>query len=224
MTILICGRRFPRMPAPTRTKTGGSGRRVKSLKRVAYHEAGHAVLSEAIATDARFITIRPTGTNLGYMTSRPSVRPTSRIQVHLAGYAAEHVLTGRRSRALDREVGFAIVSRMDKELHRAFGAVNENDGYRAVQDVLNISGSLTDYEVRAEVDRYYDVARECLSAVWPAVVALAKALLKHEELERAAIEQVLEGFDLLQTGLAIQLAHGFLAKSPASAVGPQVEQ
>ncbi len=32
-------------------------KRVKSLKRVAYHEAGLAVLSEAIATEARFISI-----------------------------------------------------------------------------------------------------------------------------------------------------------------------
>jgi hypothetical protein len=52
-------------------------------------------------------------------------------------------------------------------------------------------------------------------AVWPAVVALAKALLKHEELERAAIEEVLAEFDLLRTGLAIQVAHGFLVNTAA---------
>jgi hypothetical protein len=39
------------------------------------------------------------------------------------------------------------------------GAVNENDGYRAVQNVLNISGSLTDEEVRAEVDDFADHVR-----------------------------------------------------------------
>jgi ATP-dependent Zn protease len=185
------------MDSPRRTNTG-SGRRVKSLKRVAYHEAGHAVLSEAIATEAQYVSIKPNETKLGYMTSRPSARPSSRIQVHVAGYAAEHVLTGRRSRALDREIGFAIIARGDEALQAAFEAVHENDGYRAVQDVLRIMASLTDEEIRAEIDRYYDVARECLSAVWPAVVAIAKALLKHEELERAAIEEVLVEFDLLR--------------------------
>jgi ATP-dependent Zn protease len=80
--------------------------------------------------------------------------------------------------------------------------------------VLHISGSLTDDEIRTEVDRYYNVARECLSAVWPAVVALAEALMKHEELEHAAIEQVLEEFDLLGAGMAIQVAHGFLVAAP----------
>jgi hypothetical protein len=128
------------------------------------------------------------------------------------------VLTGRRSRTLDREIGFAIIARGDKELQAAFEAVHENDGDRAVQDVLRITASPTDEEIRAEIDRYYDGARECLSAAWPAVVALAKALLKHEELERAAIEEVLLEFDLLRTGLAIQVAHGFLVKPSAATV------
>ena len=96
------------------------------------------------------------------MSSRPSARASSRIQVHLAGYAAEHGLTGRRCRALDDEIGFALVSRLDPALPAAFGAVNQNDGYRAVEEVLNISGALTDDEVRAVVHRYYDAARECL--------------------------------------------------------------
>jgi ATP-dependent Zn protease len=207
------------MASPRHTNTAGSTRRVKSRKRVAYHEAGHAVLSEAIATEAQYISIKPNETKLGYMTSRPSARPSSRIQVDLAGYAAEHVLTGRRSRALDREIGFAIIARSDEALHAAFEAVHENDGYRAVQDVLRITASPTDEEIRAEIDRYYDVARECLVAAWPAVVALAKALLKHEELERAAIEEVLVDFDLLRTGLAIQVAHGFLVR-PLAATAP----
>lgn len=202
--------------SPARLAHSARKKNVSRRARIAHHEAGHAVLSEAIATDARFVSIKADGTRLGFMASRPSIMPSSRIQVHLAGYAAEHVLTGRRARALDREIGFALVSRLDPALLAAFGAVSQNDGYRAVQEVLNISGSLTDDEVRAELDRYYDVARKCLSALWPAVTALAKELLKHEELERAAIEQVLDPYDLLGTGMAIQVAHGFLVKGPAS--------
>jgi ATP-dependent Zn protease len=177
--------------------------------RLAYHEAGQAVLTEAIATEARYVSIKADGARLGHVTSRQSSRPSSRIQIHLAGYAAEHVLTGRRSRALDREIGVALI-RMDEKLHAAFGAVSENDGYRAVQEVINISGSLTDDEVRGVVDDFSEVARECLTALWPAVVALAKALLKHEELQRDAIEEVLGDFDLLGIGMAVQVAHGCL--------------
>jgi hypothetical protein len=60
------------MASPRRTNTADFGKRVKSLKRVAYHEAGHAVLSKAIATEARYVSIRPDENKLGYMTSRPS--------------------------------------------------------------------------------------------------------------------------------------------------------
>jgi hypothetical protein len=55
-----------------------------------------------------------------------------------------------------------------------------------------ITASPTDEEIRAEIDRCYDVVRERLPAVWAAVV---------EELERADIEEVLMEFDLLRTGL-----------------------
>ncbi len=62
----------------------------------AFHEAGHAVLSAALASTPEYVTIRPDGQTLGRSRARMPVRPTFRAQVHLAGFAAEHVVTRRR--------------------------------------------------------------------------------------------------------------------------------
>jgi hypothetical protein len=87
---------------------------------VAYHEAGHAVLSAAIANKPRHVSIRPEGTTLGRSGARASVYPTSRVQIDLAGLAAEHLLTGRRPRQLDQDVGFSLIARLDPALREAF--------------------------------------------------------------------------------------------------------
>jgi hypothetical protein len=45
-----------------------------------------------------------------------------------------------RPRALDRDIVFALLALIDEERHAAFGAVNENDGYRAVREVASTAG------------------------------------------------------------------------------------
>ena len=59
----------------------------------------------AIANKPDHVSIRPDGDTLGQSGARPSARATSRVQVHLAGFAAERVLTKRRSRQIDQEIG-----------------------------------------------------------------------------------------------------------------------
>lgn len=46
--------------------------------------------------------------------------------------------------------------------------------------------------------------------MWPAVKALANALLEHEELDRGGVEKVLEPFALFTSVLAVQQAHCLL--------------
>jgi hypothetical protein len=142
-----------------------------------------------------------------------SARSTSLVQVHLAGFAAEHVLTSRRPRQLDQEVGFALVSRSDDALRKAFAGSEHHDGYRAVQEVLRVGVDDDDDAIKREVNRFYAIARESLSAVWPAVEAMATALLKHEELGREDVEKVLEPFALFPPVLRVQQAHGLLLGS-----------
>lgn len=198
-------------PRPMGTKT--SRRSVNARTRTAYHEAGHAVLSAAIADGPQHVSIRPEGLTLGRSGARMSARPTSRVQVHLAGFAAEHILTGRRSRQLAQQVGFALLSYLDPKLGEAFAGTEHHDGHRAVQEVLTMGQFGTDDEIRREVERFYEIAKESLSSVWPAVQALAKALLKHEELDREGVDAVLGGIDIFTPVFRVQRAHGLREKA-----------
>ena len=185
-------------------------RTVDARTRTAFHESGHAVLSAAINDTPRHVSIKPYGETLGRSGARMSARSTSLVQVHLAGFAAEHVLTKRRPRQLDQEVGFAVIARSDARLRKAFAGSEHHDGYRAVQEVLRVGVYEDDEAIKQEVDRFYEIARESLSAVWPAVKAMAIALLKCEELDREDVEKVLEPFELFSSILRVQQAHGLL--------------
>lgn len=181
--------------------------------RTAYHEGGHAVLSAAINDTPRHVSIKPNGDTLGRSGARMSARSTTLVQVHLAGFGAEHVLTSRRPRQLDQEIAFALVARSDVGLRKAFAGSEHHDGYRAVQEVLRMGVYEDDEAIKSEVNRFYEIARESLSAVWPAVEAMANALLEHEELDREDVEKVLEPFELFPSVLRVQQAHGLLLGS-----------
>jgi hypothetical protein len=193
----------------------------------AYHEAGHAVLSAAINDRPHHVSIKARGHTLGRSGARMSARTTSLAQVYLAGFAAEHLLTGRRPRQLDQEVRFAIMARNDRALMNAFEGAESRDGHRAVQAVLGTGVSWSDDAIEREVDHLYEVARESLGAVWPAVKAVAVALLAHGELDREAFDETVEGFDICAPVVRIQRAHGLVSasaewprRSPASTASP----
>jgi hypothetical protein len=182
--------------------------RVDARTRTAYHEAGHAVLSAAIADTPERVSILPDAHTLGRSSARMSVHPVSRVQVHLAGFAAEHIVTGRRPRQLDQEVGFAIISRLDPALRAAFVGSKDRDGQRAVQEVLGMCLVDTDDDIKREVDRYYQVARESLAAVWRVVDRVTLALLEHDELDRRGLDDAIGDTDIYQPVFAVQQAHG----------------
>jgi hypothetical protein len=94
-------------------------------------------------------------------------RPTSLAQVYLAGFAAEHVATGRRPREYDVETGLAILAHTDPALVATFDGIESTDGYGAARELLRTGVRPVGQELRREVDRLYDVARESVSAVWP---------------------------------------------------------
>jgi hypothetical protein len=197
-------------------KRAKSGTAVTERVLTAYHEAGHAVLSAAINDRPHHVSIKAKGRTLGRSGARMAASPTSLAQVHLAGFAAEHLLQGRRPRRLDEEVRFAIVARNDRALVNAFEGAEDRDGHRAVQAVLATGVSWTDDEIEREVDRLYEVARESLGTVWPAVKAVAKALLKHEELDRDAFDEAIGALDIYAPVVRIQQAHGLVSASPVS--------
>ena len=173
------------------------------------------MLSAAIADTPAYVTIRADGHTLGRTCSLPPSRLTSRVQVHLAGFAAEHLLTGRRSRQFDREVGFAIISRQDPALRVAFAEFVESDGHRAVdQDVLAMNILRTAEAIRLEVERFYEAARHSLATVWSSVSAIADALLAHEELDRDGVDLAIGGADIYKPVFEVQHDRGLLLRGP----------
>lgn len=192
------------------TRTARKRETIDARTVAAFHEAGHAVLSAAIANRPDLVSIRPDGLALGRSGARMSARSTLRVQVHLAGFAAEHVLTGRRPRQFGEEVGFAVVARLDPALRDAFDGAAERDGYRAVVEVLRTGVFESDEEIKTEIDRFYEIARESLSSVGRAVEAVAIALLKYEDLDRDAVDAALAGIDIYMPVFAVQRAHGLL--------------
>jgi hypothetical protein len=130
--------------------------------------------------------------------------------VYLAGFAAEHLLTGRRPRQLEREVAFGILALSDPDLSTAFDGIESSDGCRAVQEVLRTGVREIDEEIRREVERLYEIATKSLSAVWSAVDAIAKLLLQQEELDRAGVSGALGAFDVVMPVLGVQRAYGLL--------------
>jgi len=183
------------------------------LTRVAHHEAGHAVLSAAINDAPDLVSIRPKGVSRGRTRYRMEGRPERLVQVHLAGFAAEELLKGRRSSQLaGPELGFSVLATIEPR-HASLAAGLEGcDQYLAVQEVLAMGGARTSDAVRAEVERFYVVARDSLAAVWPTVQALARVLLKHEELDRKGMFEAIGGSDIYGPVFAVQEAHGLRPK------------
>jgi len=144
--------------------------------RTAHHEAGHAVLSVAINDHPEHVSIRGHGETLGRSAQKMLGRPTSLAQVYLAGFAAEHLLTGRRPQAFGVEVGLGVLAHLDPKLVDTIEGVDAADGYGAVHQVLRSGVREVEDEIRTEVERLYGVARESLRAVWPSVRTVAEAL------------------------------------------------
>jgi hypothetical protein len=110
--------------------------------RTAYHEAGHAVLSAAINDTPHHVSIRADRGTLGRSAQGMAVRPTSLAQVYLAGFAAEHLLTGgvRRSRrSLAGRAGNleSLLSRLPATVgNRRRGFASKNDPLATPGDIV----------------------------------------------------------------------------------------
>jgi hypothetical protein len=200
--------RRPMPGAPRRSTQRGSA--IDARTRTAYHEAGHAVLSASINDKPDHVSIRGEHGTLGRSGQKMFARPTSLAQVYLAGFAAEHIAAGRRPRQYNEETGLGILAHTDPALAETFKGVETCDGFGAVQEVLRTGVRPVEDELRREVDRLYEVARESLSAVWSSVKAVVEALLVHEEIDRDGINEAIGDADIYTPVFAVQQAHGLL--------------
>jgi ATP-dependent Zn protease len=176
-------------------------------KRIAIHEAGHAVLGAALNETPHHVSIRDAEGTLGRTGQKRTASAASLAQVYLAGFAAEHIATGKRPRSYVIETGLGILAHTDSDLVETIEGVEASDGYGAVREILRTGVRPVEEDLRRELDRLYEIARESVSAVWPSVKALAEALLVREELDRAGIDEVIRGHDIYTPVLRIQHAH-----------------
>jgi hypothetical protein len=185
--------------------------RITKKQRVAHHEAGHAVVSAAINDAPVLVSIRGNDTSLGRSRYRFEAGPERLIQVHLAGFAAEEVLSGRHSRQLrGLELGVSIAA-VTRSSHAALACVEGSDQHLAVQEILKMGCDPKSASIRAEFERFYAIAKASVEAVWPAVVSVAEALLKQSDLESRAFFEALRGHDIYGPVFAIQKAYGLRA-------------
>src|SRR5581483_6611910 len=129
--------------------------KVSTRTRIAYHEAGHAVLSAAMGGRLKHVSIRGAHGTLGRTAQRKLARPADLARAYLAGFAAEHLLTGRRPRQYDAETGLGILAHTDPSLMETFDGIEGTDGYGAVRQLLRTGVPEEEAELRREVDRTY---------------------------------------------------------------------
>jgi cell division protease FtsH len=184
--------------------------------RVAYHESGHALVaaSSRIAEPVQKISIVPRGKMaLGYTLQVPREEQylrnrtelVVRLRVLLAGRAAEELACGDASTGSedDLETATALARQMVclfgmsariglgryARLDQAMGA-----GERGVlvRDCSEAVSSRIDEEVERLLNEARGAARQTLELRRPALDAIARALVEHETLDRAALEELLE--------------------------------
>lgn len=172
---------------------------------VANHESGHAVLSAALNEVPRLISIRPREDTLGRSRLRNVAGPAELVQVHLAGFAAEHLVTGHRARELDRQIGLAVRAHANPEEWSAVTSPEASfDGALAVNELLRIDARYTDDELWREIAHYYLLTHASLAAIWGAVQRVVQALLLHGELSSDDISKALGDEDVRGTVLQVR--------------------
>jgi hypothetical protein len=127
---------------------------------------------------------------------------------HLVSIRAARWTAGR---SIQRVVASPLVG--------TFEGIEAWDGYGAVQHLLRTGVRLVEAELRLEVDRFYEITKASVAAAWPAVKALADALLQQEELERDGVEEALGEADIYGPVFAVQEAHGLMPSRPATPAG-----
>jgi cell division protease FtsH len=172
---------------------------------VAYHEAGHAVVGQALAgvTVPHKVTIVPRGETQGYMwgidqEQRPVLARSvlvNQLAMMLAGRAAEELVLGEGGAGAAEDLARAgmLARRMVCEFGmsdalglRSFGPVDEGLPAYSEDEARTIG-----VEVARITDEAHRLARRVLDDRRPALERTAAALLEHETLTSAQLDVLL---------------------------------
>ncbi|HEX2882457.1 MAG TPA: hypothetical protein VHO25_23210 [Polyangiaceae bacterium] len=170
---------------------------MNQLRRIAYHEAGHGVLSAALNDAPRLLSIRETQESLGRSRYEMDVGPKVRVQIHLGGFAAEEILTGHPARQfMGPDLRGSIYAHTHAVEEFVVCRFRSCDQYLAIEELLLMGCPREELSLRNEIAQFYDISKRSLKAVWPAVVSVTRALLKHGELDRRAFNAAVAGHDV----------------------------
>jgi cell division protease FtsH len=173
-------------------------------RRIAYHEAGHAVVAAGLgkATMVQKLSVVARGRGVGHLAMLADDRTLLtrhdmevRIAVALAGLAAEELVLGESSTgsesdleaatdtARDMAGRYGMSRRMGRaRVLKAHGEVFLGRDYMAAQEIPHATLEQLDAEVRQILQEQEDVARGVLTANPQLLDELAGALMRHETL------------------------------------------
>ena len=199
----------------------------RERKLTAYHEAGHAIVIHDLDTQdpVHQITIIPRGMAGGMTISLPKEdvtfqskkQLTERIAVCLGGRAAEELALGDISTGAgnDLQKASSIARNMVTRygMSEKLGNVVFDSGHdevfigRSMAQTKNYSeevAALIDEEIKTLIDGAYDRCREILSARRSQLEFVADYLLKYENMDAEAFEQVFTDPSAVQPPAAYQ--------------------
>jgi cell division protease FtsH len=193
-------------------------RTVRDQRITAYHEAGHAVVMHHLQTadPVHHITIVPRGRSLGTTWSLPGEERShlTRNEMFedivglLGGRAAEEIvfrdITTGASNDIDRAsdtardmvARFGMSKRLGTISYLSDDEVFIGGSYGKTRSYSEQVAGQIDEEVKAVIDRAYDMAMELLTTNRDKLDAVAEFLLKHENMTGAQFKTLMEGEDI----------------------------
>ncbi len=182
---------------------------------VAYHEAGHALCGELLPSVDRVhrISIVPRGRSLGYTLNLPAEDRYLKTREELLDYMT--VLLG--GRVAEQVVFGAITTGASDDLKRV-ASISHEMVHDYAMGTAGLGRSpdgdvrLSETTLRIRDEERQDLIEEARRAAQRTIVshrrqldALAEELLKHEVLERAAIEEIMKGVPRLERAPGVGL-------------------
>jgi cell division protease FtsH len=186
-------------------------------QRVAYHEAGHALVACSLPNThpVHKISIIPRGVGaLGYVLSRPDEdrylitqsELESRIKVALGGTVAEELVfreisngatsdleqSSRIARAMVKEYGMSRLGRVNFQERSGSAFLHGAPGAEGERAYSDRTADQIDREVQRILDEATEQVRDILAARRPALEAIAGRLMEKEVLDGAELRALLE--------------------------------
>jgi len=178
----------------------------------AYHESGHALVAKLLpnADPVHKVTIMPRGWALGLTWQLPEFDRFSNfkdkileeIAILFGGRIAEEVFMKQMSTGAAND--FERATKLARDMVTKYGMSdklgtmvyaddNQESFFGASKSISEATQQLVDTEIRAILDRQYQVARKLIEKNKNKIKAMAKALLKYETINSDQINDVMAG-------------------------------